>query len=50
MAEYKRIYQQQAKPYERLVSREDYQQNIFKATLAPLLKRKNVVELGAGIG
>ncbi len=48
---HKEIYRQQAEQYERLVSREDHQQNILKAILAitPLMGR-DVVELGAGTG
>lgn len=51
MSEHNTIYQQQADQYDLLVTREDYQHNIFPALnqLIPLDQRV-VVELGAGTG
>jgi ubiquinone/menaquinone biosynthesis C-methylase UbiE len=51
MIDYERIYNEQAAEYERLVAREDYQENIFAALnrVRPL-EGLDVVELGAGTG
>jgi ubiquinone/menaquinone biosynthesis C-methylase UbiE len=51
MVDYDRIYKEQADQYERLVSCEDYQENILAALneIKPL-EGLDVVELGAGTG
>ena len=51
MTHFKRIYREQADQYERLVSREDYQENIEKA-LKKILPFDNldVIDLGTGTG
>ena len=51
MSDYQEIYSQRADEYELLVSREDYQENIFAALsqIRPL-GGLDVVELGAGTG
>jgi ubiquinone/menaquinone biosynthesis C-methylase UbiE len=51
MPDYSEIYRQQAKPYEDLVSREDYQGHILPALegIAPS-RGKAIVDLGAGTG
>lgn len=51
MPDYQAIYNEQASQYELLVSREDYQGNIFRALeqIAPL-SGLDVVEFGAGTG
>jgi ubiquinone/menaquinone biosynthesis C-methylase UbiE len=51
MPDHKEIYNKHAAQYELLVSREDYQQNIFRAlNEIKLLEGLDVVELGAGTG
>jgi ubiquinone/menaquinone biosynthesis C-methylase UbiE len=51
MPDHRVIYDQQAEQYERLVSREDYQNNILRAlTEIRPLEGCNVFELGAGTG
>jgi len=51
MTDHQEIYREQAEQYELLVSREDYQQNIFRALdqIIPL-KGLTIVEFGAGTG
>ncbi len=51
MTDYEKIYTEQADEYERLLTHEDYQENIFAALkrIRPL-EGLDVVELGAGTG
>ncbi len=51
MPDHGKIYNEQADEYERLVAREDYQENIFAALKQiKSLEGLDVVELGAGAG
>jgi ubiquinone/menaquinone biosynthesis C-methylase UbiE len=51
MSDHEKIYNEQADEYERLVAREDYQENLFPALMQIRpLEGLDVVELGAGTG
>jgi ubiquinone/menaquinone biosynthesis C-methylase UbiE len=51
MPDHPEIYQNQAEQYDALISREDYQNNLFPALLKiTAFNRRTVVELGAGTG
>lgn len=51
MPDHKKVYQQEAHNYQRLVAREDYQENLLPAIQAiAVVESRDVIDLGSGTG